>query len=420
VARDEQKQRVKLPAIPSLEETDALWSRHHAEWRDPAQVASQWQEAAQVAPELLRYAVRGHWWETLAATGMTLLVTRECEHLVMALCVRRGTPTISFLKMPHPSGLAVDATRGVVYIASTRNPNQVFDLAPVTGQLTRLDVAVDPATGHEPARPLVPVRSRFFPGCFYLHDLALVGGVLHANSVGQNAIVRLGDDGGYERVWWPHCIETEHGPVFGQNHIQLNSIAAGPDLASSYFSASTDRISARRPGHTNFLVDQRGVIFSGTTREPIAWGLTRPHSARLHQERIWVDNSGYGELGFIENGGFRPAARLSGWTRGLTFHKDIAFVGVSRVIPRFRRYAPGLDLEHSQCGIVAVDAVSGQELGCLHWPYGNQVFAVDLIPGELTSGFPFPVGMRRAKRSEKKLFYTFTCNDSAKDETRSE
>ena len=76
--------------------------------------------------------------------------------------------------------------------------------------------------------------------------------------------------------------------------------------------ASADIISARRPGHKNFPVDRRGVIFSGATREPVARGLTRPHSARLHRDQIWVDNSGYGEVGLIEGEKFRAVSRLPG------------------------------------------------------------------------------------------------------------
>src|SRR5262249_33613197 len=143
-------------------------------------------------------------------------------------------------------------------------------------------------------RPLVPVRARFLPGCLYLHDLAVMGGWLYANAVGHNAVVRLDDDGTFERVWWPRCVETKRGPVFGQNHLQLNSIAGGPGPEASSFSASADRRSRRRPGHRNFPVDRRGVVFSGATREPVARGLTRPHSARLHGGQVWVDNSGYG------------------------------------------------------------------------------------------------------------------------------
>ena len=391
---------------PSSEGLDALWSRHNAEWRDPAQIASQWQEAAETDPQLLRYTVQGAWWETLEKSGVTLLVTREYEHLVMAMRAAPEGPAISYMRIPHPSGLVVDQVRGIVYITSTRNPNQLYDLLPVTSLMPRLDAKTDSLRGC----PLVPVRSRFYPGCLYMHDMALIGGDLYANAVGQNAVVRLYDDGGYERVWWPRCIETEAGPLFGQNYIQLNSIAAGTDLTTSYFSASADRLSSRRPGHKNFPVDKRGVIFSGATREPVARGLTRPHSARLYTGRIWVDNSGYGEFGFADNGDFTPIAQLPGWTRGLCFYDRIAFIGTSRVIPRFRQYAPGLNVDTSLCGVHAVDIESGQVLGSLIWPYGNQIFAIDWMSSHVTSGLPFPVGAKRATAREKVLFYAFKTN----------
>lgn len=393
---------------PSQDELDSLWARHSAEWRSPAQVTSQWEEANSLDPDLLAFRVRGQWWETLADLECTLLVTREYEHLIMALSVVAGKPKLSYLKLPHPSGIAYDAARGIVHVASTRNPNQVYDLAPITGHLTRLDS--DPDSVSEADRPLTPIRSRFYPGCFYMHDLALVGGKLHANSVGQNAVVRLDDDGRYERVWWPRCIDGKDAgdePVFGQNQIQLNSIAVGADITSSYFSASADRVSARRPGHKNFPVDKRGVIFSGATREVYARGLTRPHSARLHDGQVWVDNSGYGELGVARDGRFEPLLKLPGWTRGIGFREHLAFVGTSRVLPRFRQYAPGLDVDKSVCGLHAIDTRSGKIMGSLLWPRGNQIFAVELIPRSFSTGFAFPVGLTRSDDRIKRLFYAY-------------
>ncbi len=389
---------------PSAQELTALWSQHQTVWRDPRQVISYWEESSAIDPRLLRFRIYGDWWNILADLGITLLVTREYEHLVMAL---RGDETVSYMSLPHPSGLAVDRNRQVVHIACTRNPNQVYDLAPASKMLERLD-----NPDGEIDCPLVPVRSRFYPGCFYMHDLAYIGDILYANSVGQNAVVRLGDNGTAERVWWPRCIEKSDGPVFGQNHIQLNSIAAGSDLHTSYFSASADKISARRPGHKNFPVDKRGVIFSGATREPVVRGLTRPHSVRLHNGRLWVDNSGYGELCVAENGKTEPVVRLPGWTRGLGFQGNVAFVGTSRVLPRFRQYAPGLDVEKSVCGVHAVDTASGSVLGGLIWPYANQIFAIE--PVTFTSGFPFQA--KRAKARENKLFYAFLTTSEDVDE----
>ena len=392
-----------------------VWAHHHGEWRDQSQVVVQWPDAAAVDRRLFEHRVEGHWWETLDSQQLTLIVPREYEHLVMAMTVVAGRPFVSYLPLPHPSGIAIDRDRELVHIASTRNPNQVFDLTPANGVMKRLDAVDDDTDAAN--RSLMPIRARFFPGCLYMHDLALINGDLYANSVGQNAIVRLGDDGRHTRVWWPKCIETDNGPVFGQNHLQLNSIAAGPSIQQSFFTASADHLSARRPGHQNFPVDRRGVIFDGTTREPLVRGLTRPHSARLHEGDLWVDNSGYGELARVRDGQLETAARLPGWTRGLALNNGVAFVGTSRVIPRFRQYAPGLDVDASQCGIHAIDLASGRILGSLYWPNGNQIFGIDWLPRSMTTGFPFRASVRRGHERERKLFYAFTIptNESTND-----
>jgi len=238
----------------------------------------------------------------------------------------------------------------------------------------------------------------------YLHDLALIDGQLHANAVGMNAVVRLPDAGGFEYVWWPRCIDSDGGPRFEKNYLQLNSLAAGPSVASSFFTASTDAPSGRRPGHLNFPVDRRGVVFSGETREVIAGNLTRPHSARLLRGQIWVDNSGYGELGYISDGRFEPVHRLGGWTRGLCFSGSIAFVGTSRVIPKYRHYAPGLRLEESSCGVHAIDMSTGRLLGSMIWPHGNQIFAIEALDRRVSQGFPFSGQIAGQRRRHIHLF----------------
>ena len=382
---------------------DGDWAEHDRSWREPAQIASNWEQASETDPGMLRHSVSGDWWQALERSGRTLFVSREYEHLLLALCVDEDEPQISFMRLPHPSGLAYDAKAGSLHVASTRNPNQIYELAPVTQMLPR----GDSHTEAPPGRPLVPRRSTFLPGALYVHDLAMVGGRLHANAVGENAVVRLQADGSFERVWWPACIERRGKPAFDRNYLQLNSIAAGKSIRSSFFSASSDRLSSRRPGHRNFPVDGAGVVFSGATREPIARGLTRPHSARLHRGRLWVDNSGYGETGVVSDGEFEPVARLPGWTRGLCFAKGVAFVATSRVIPRFRNYAPGLEVEKSVCAVHAIDTRSGESLGSIRWPQGNQVFSLELAPRRFSLGFPFSRGGRRQPQRIKALFYGF-------------
>jgi uncharacterized protein (TIGR03032 family) len=387
-----------------LPDREAIWTYQNEGFRDPAEIVVCWPDMNGTDQRLLEFEAHGRWWETLDELAITLLVSREYEHLLLSMTIDRRTgPLVRMMRMPHPSGLAVDRTRGVVHVACTRNPNQVFDLMPSHGLIPRSDV--EELSLEE--KPLVPIRTRFLPGCLYIHDLAMVADELHANSVGQNAIVKLSRSGDHKRVWWPKCIESEDGPIFGQNHLQLNSIAAGETLEASYFSASTDEITQERPGDPSFPVDRRGVIFSGGSRDVIARGLTRPHSARLQGNRIWVDNSGYGEVGFIEGEKFRVVSRLPGWTRGLCFIGDVMFVGTSRILPRFRQYAPGLDIDEGRCGIHALDVKSGELLGSIIWPYGSQVFAVEWVPADFTSGLPFRPDGGLTKDYEKLLFYSF-------------
>ena len=322
-----------------------------------------------------------------------LLVTREYEHLVVAIGTDpTGSPSVSFFPIPHPSGIAVH--RSIVHIASTRNPNQLFDFGPVEGDA--------PALG---GPFLVPLRSRVFPGRLYLHELSMIGDVLYGNAVGMNSVVSF-TDRDYRLEWWPRCAERRGKVDVAHNYIQLNSIAAGASLKESYFSASTDRMSSRRPGHLNFPVDKRGVVFFGRTREPVLRGLTRPHSARLHQRKLWVNNSGYGEVGFARDDRFESIARLPGWTRGLSFKGRVAFVGLSRVIPRFRSYAPGVATRSSVCGISAVDTRTGRILGGMVWPRGNQIFAVEAVSDRTCAEFPFRVPAER-NSDRRELFYSF-------------
>lgn len=365
----------------------ARFDEHERAWRDPKAVVAQWSDAGAADAGLLSARARGGWWDALAAAGVTLVASREYEHLVLAISPEDRR--ITYLRLPHPSGIAYDAARGRLSVASTRNPNQLVEFVPVSGAGRR--------------GVLVPSRSWYLPGCSYLHDLALIGGRLHANAVGRNAVVEI-DERGATPVWWPSSVERDGVPVADRNLIQLNSIAAGDDLASSFFTASGERPGRYRPGHLKYPVNRRGVVFSGATREPVVRGLTRPHSARLHAGRLWVDDSGYGAVGIARDGRFEAVAQLPGWTRGLAFAGNVAFVGTSRVIPRFAHYAPGLDVDRSVCAIHALDATTGAHLGSLEFPHGNQLFALEPVP-RAWSGFPFHRGIHAS--DVRALFYDY-------------
>jgi uncharacterized protein (TIGR03032 family) len=366
---------------------EALWSKQNAALRHPSEIFGTSFEQAGITANTLKYKATPSFTALLHQLGITLIVGREYENMLIALNSADGAKLRqSFFHLPHPSGIAVDHKNNCMYVAATRNPNQIIEFRVTKSHLGRLKFP-----GKPEMNLLMPARSKYYPGEYYFHDLALCKNKLYANSVGMNCIIEVDMDSPTPEkpLWWPTCVDKNGTPDTRANYIQLNSIAIGDSLSKSFFSASGAKISARRPGHANYPVDKQGVIFSGKTGEVIATGLTRPHSARLHNGKVWVANSGYGEVGYIENGKLVPAFRFDGWTRGLCFVGNILFAGVSRVLPRFRQYAPGIKSLKQTCAIMAIDTEKGNVIGEIQFPYGNQLFAMDYMLSANCSGFPF-------------------------------
>jgi hypothetical protein len=373
------------------------WEKHRRQLRDPQQILGPTFAEAGLGPEAARFRIQGQFLELLERLRLVLLVTREYENLVVALGAEGGRIRQSFLPVPHPSGLAVDRKNGRVYLNSTRNPNYIQELMPVC----------------EPGGAqswLQPTRSKAYPGHTYFHDLVCQDGLLWANSVGQNGVLKVNfDDPRPDPLcWWPRCVENEQGrPVTHQNYLQLNSIALGPTWEESFFTASCAKMSRRRPWHLNYPVDGRGVLFSAASREVVGRGLTRPHSARFYEGKVWVNNSGYGQLGYFEGPHYRPQIGLGSWTRGLTFHPaGICWVGLSRVLPRFHHYAPGLKADKARCGLAALCTRTMQLLGTLIWPAGNQIFGIEWIEESLASGFCYQ-GIRSSSKQHQQKHYRY-------------
>ncbi|MFN7625484.1 MAG: TIGR03032 family protein, partial [Pirellula sp.] len=131
-----------------------------------------------------------------------------------------------------------------------------------------------------------------------------------------------------------------------------------------------------------------GAILDVPSGEIISNGLCMPHSPRIHQGKLWVLNSGCGELAMVDmrSGRLDTVATLPGYTRGLAFHGNYAFIGLSRI--RETNVFGGLPIgEHPErlhCGLAIVDITSGRTVATLRFKSGvEELFAVEILPGLL-------------------------------------
>ena len=231
-----------------------------------------------------------------------------------------------------------------------------------------------------------------FDAC-YVPRISYSTGILDAHDVGQlasgdvlfvntrfNCLATTSNAFSFTPVWKPEFITA----IVDEDRCHLNGLAMH-DGEACYVSAVS------RSNTIDGWRDRRadgGVVIDVKTDEIVCAGLSMPHSPRFYQDKLWVLNSGAGELGWIDlkDKKFHVLAFCPGFLRGLAFHGRYAFVGLSK--PRYQRFE-GLSLDDKLkaadsepwCGIQMIDLQTGT---CVEW------FRIDGAVGEI-----FDVGVIR-------------------------
>ena len=196
--------------------------------------------------------------------------------------------------------------------------------------------------------------------------------------------------------WHPPFISR----LAGDDRCHLNGMAMRDGLPRyvTVISESDERQGWRQDRETG------GCILDVQTNQTLARGLCMPHSPRWHQGRLWALDSGRGQLVTVDTQGGRvsPIAEVPGYARGLAFHGDYAFVGLSRIreTSTFSPVPLAQLRDQLRCGVWVIDLRSGQRVGSVEFQQAvTEVFDVQLLPGRR---FPAVIGL--TKDTVRRLF----------------
>jgi uncharacterized protein (TIGR03032 family) len=223
-------------------------------------------------------------------------------------------------------------------------------------------------------------RSSHFTGNVLIHEMAYgSGGELWFVNTRFSCLATIDPESSFTPRWRPSFV-TELEP---SDRCHLNGMAM-VDGKPKYVTAL---------GQTNTMGGWRankascGVVMDVDSGEIVCRGLSMPHSPRWYGGRLWVCESGSGTLGYVDikTGRYEPVAATPGFTRGLDFAGDLAFVGLSQV--RESAVFSGISIterltpEQRTCGVCVVDLRSGETIALLKFETGVQeIFAVALLP----------------------------------------
>lgn len=313
----------------------------------------------------------------LEALGISLLVTTYQAGKLMAIRGHEGRVSTLLRTFERPMGLAI-ANDGR-FALGTRSQVWFFRDAP--------DLAsyVPPAGKHDAC--WLP-RVAYITGDIRCHEMAWVREELWIVNTFFSCLCTVDADHSFRPRWHPPFLP---GPAHG-DHCHLNGLAVA-DGEPRYVTAlgETTTPEGWRPTRTD-----GGILLDVPSGAIVTRGLSMPHSPRLFADRLWILESGTGQLHTVDpaTGKRSVVSQLPGFTRGLAFFGPYAFVGLSKI--RESNTFGNLPITNAvkdlRCGIWVVDLRSGQIVELMQFEAGvEEIFAVEVLSGQR---FPEIVGFQ--------------------------
>lgn len=302
----------------------------------------------------------------LEKSGRSLVLSTYQARKLVLLRVQGTDLNTHFVNVKKPMGMAYQNGR-----LSVGSGNSVIDYFNSENAAAK----VPPANSHDAA--FLPRRAHI-SGDIDIHEMAFDdSGELWIVNTRMSCLCTLDVKHSFVPRWRPPFVSAYDGT----DRCHLNGLAMR-DGQPRYVTAlgATDT-----PGGWRDHKATGGVLLDVTSNRVIADKLSMPHSPRWYRDRLWVLESGTGQLLTIDEttGEIKVIAEVPGFCRGLDFIDRYALIGLSEV--REAAVFAGLPLtareQDRKCGIWIVDTETGMTTGYLAFTTGVQeIFAVLALP----------------------------------------
>jgi uncharacterized protein (TIGR03032 family) len=257
---------------------------------------------------------------------------------------------LAFNKQNYLRAMGLHYNRGTLHLAA------LF-------QIWRLENLLDPGQYANGAfdSVLVP-RAAHTTGYVDAHDLAVdkAGRIIFVNTR-FSCLATTDERFSFRPVWKPDFISA----LFAEDRCHLNGLAMEDGVPRYVTAVNTTDV---KDGWRHKPRDG-GVVIEVESKQIVASGLSMPHSPRVHDGALWVQDSGRGFLVRIDpaTGTRDDVVFCPGFLRGMTIHNGFAIAALSQARHgHFGELALQKELDsrgvEAWCGLVVIDLKKGQIL----------------------------------------------------------
>lgn len=216
-------------------------------------------------------------------------------------------------------------------------------------------------------------QTAYVTGAVAIHDLFLLEKDICFVNTLFSCVARVSNRHSFVPLWQPPFITR----LMPEDRCHLNGIALqNGRLRYAVALGSTNHAAGWRENKAS-----GGCVIDVPTGEIVYQGLSMPHSPRLYENKLWLLNSGHGELGVLDQDSWQPVTELPGFLRGLAMQGGYAFVGLSKAREKATFGDTPISDKKLQCGVQVIRASTGAVEAWLEFQTGiEEIYDVQFIP----------------------------------------
>lgn len=251
--------------------------------------------------------------DILSQLGISLVVSTYQAGKLIVLRADGDTINTHFRVFDRPMGMAANREKLAI-----GNAYQIWELRNVPAVAQKLE----PVGKHDAC--YLPRRTHV-TGDIDIHEMAYIHDELWFINTRFSCLCTLDPIHSFIPRWRPNFVTAYD--LSDRCHLNGLSIR---DNRPQYVTAlgETDTATGWRKNKVN-----GGILIDIPSNEIICRGLSMPHSPRWYQGQLWVLESGNGSLAKVDlnSGKLTNVAQLPGFTRGIDFYENLAFIGLSQI-----------------------------------------------------------------------------------------
>lgn len=251
----------------------------------------------------------------LRELGISLLVSTYQAGKLIVVRADGDALNTHFRDFPSPMGVAYEAHTGRLAVGTRHQLWDFYNQPAVAPKL-------EPKEKHDAA--FLP-RLCHYTGDIRIHEIGFVKGEIWAVNTRFSCLCTFDGQHNFVSQWRPPFISR----LLPEDRCHLNGMSI-VDGQVKYVTCLglTDKEGGWRENKKS-----GGCLLEVATGEPLLTGLCMPHSPRVYGGRHWILESGIGALSTADlvAGRTEVVAKLPGFTRGLDFCRNVAFIGLSQV-----------------------------------------------------------------------------------------